>query len=151
MQVGDGDPARQLHNGQRKGGKRQKQSILSNRVAQAADPNISHTIRLWKEQMNHRCVVGVRGGHSSGGLGGELADLVGGDALVDASADLLCDEDGVAVLRAEAVAELLEPRGDLVEVDRLLPAVALHHVHRAAAADPAGVSGFPSNRQGVPG
>jgi hypothetical protein len=29
-------------------------------------------------------------------------------------------------------------------VDRLLPAVALHHVHRAAA-DPAGLSGFPSN------
>ena len=73
--------------------------------------------KLWKEQMNHRCIVGVRGGHGSGGLGGELADLVGGDALVDASADLLCDEDGVAVLRAEAVAELLEPRGDLVEVD----------------------------------
>jgi len=45
VQVGDGDPARQLHNGQRKGGKMQKQSIISNRVAQAADQNIWQTIQ----------------------------------------------------------------------------------------------------------
>ena len=48
------------------------------------------------------------GGQGGGGLGGELVELAGGDALVDAGADLLCDEDGVAVVLAEAVAELLE-------------------------------------------
>jgi len=86
----------------------------------------------------------MRGGHGGGGLGGELTNLAGGDALVDAGADLLGDKDGVAVLRAEAVAKPREPRGDLVEVDRLLPAVALHHVHLALPPAP-GLSGFPSN------
>lgn len=90
----------------------------------------------------------MRRGHGGGGLGGELTDLAGGDALVDAGADLLGDEDGVAVLHAEAVAEPREPRGDLVEVDRLLPAVALHHVHLASP--PPGLSGFPSNTPGAP-
>lgn len=86
-----------------------------------------------------RCVVGVGCGHGGGGLGGELVELGGGDAPVDAGADLLRDEDGVAVVLAEAVGELLEPRRDLVEVDGLLPPVALHHVHRAAR------PGLPSN------
>lgn len=84
----------------------------------------------------------MRGGHGGGGLGGELADLGGGDALVDAGAYLLRDEDGVAVLHAEAVAEFLDPSGDLVEVDRLLPAVALHHVHLP----PAGVGSHRGRR-----
>jgi len=68
-------------------------------------------------------------GHGRGGLGGELIELAGGDALVDPRADLLRDEHGVAVVLAEAVAELLEARRDLVEVHRLLAAVPLDHVH----------------------
>jgi hypothetical protein len=71
----------------------------------------------------------VRGRHGGGSLGCELVKLAGGDALVDPRADLLRDEDGVAVLLAEPVAELLEPRGDLVEVHHLVAAVPLHHVH----------------------
>lgn len=87
-----------------------------------------------------RCVVGVGGGHGGGGLGGELVELAGGDALVDAGADLLRDEHRVAVLLAEPVAELLEPRRDLVEVHRLRPPVPLHDVHlRWPSAAAAGV------------
>lgn len=78
---------------------------------------------------NHRSVVRVVGGHGGGGLGGELVELAGGDALVDAGADLLRDEDWVAVVAAEAIAQLLQPRRDLVEVHRLLTTVSLHHVH----------------------
>lgn len=86
------------------------------------------------------------GGHGGGGLRRELAELAGGDALVDAGADLLRDEDRIAVLLAEAVAEPLEPRGDLVEVDRLLPPIALHHVHpRRRRSRPPLLAGFPSN------
>lgn len=69
------------------------------------------------------------GGHGGGGLGGELIKLAGSDALVDAGADLLGDEDGVAVVQGEAVAQLLEAGGDLVEVDGFLPSVSLDHVH----------------------
>lgn len=69
------------------------------------------------------------GGHSSGGLGGQLVELSGGDAFVDTGADFLGDEDRVAVVNAEAIAKLLETRGDLVEVDSLLPPVTLHNVH----------------------
>lgn len=67
--------------------------------------------------------------HGRRGLGGELVELAGGDALVDPRADLLRDEHRVAVVLAEAVAELLEARRDLVEVHRLLAAVPLDHVH----------------------
>lgn len=68
-------------------------------------------------------------GHGGCGLRGELVELTGGDALVDAGAHLLGDKHRVTVLVAEPVAQLLEPRRDLVEVDGLVPAVALHHVH----------------------
>ena len=68
-------------------------------------------------------------GHGGGSLGSELVELAGGDALVHTRAYLLRDEHRVAVLLAEAVAELLQPRRDLVEVHRLLPPVPLHHVH----------------------
>jgi hypothetical protein len=67
--------------------------------------------------------------HGRRGLGGELVELAGGDALVDPRADLLRDEHRVAVVLAEAVAELLEARRDLVEVHCLLAAVPLDHVH----------------------
>jgi len=87
----------------------------------------------------------VGGGHGRGGLGCELVELAGGDALVDPRADLLRDEHGVAVVLAEAVAELLEARRDLVEVHRLLPPVPLHHVHFAAAFGPPAGRGLPSN------
>ena len=40
----------------------------------------------------HLSVVGVLGGHRRGRLGGELIELGGGDALVDANRDLLRDE-----------------------------------------------------------
>jgi hypothetical protein len=92
-----------------------------------------------------RGVVRVGGGHGRGGLGGELIELAGGDALVDPRADLLRDEHGVAVVLAEAVAELLEARRDLVEVHRLLPPVPLHHVHVVAGFGPPAGRGLPSN------
>ena len=41
---------------------------------------------------SHLSVVGVLGGHGRGRLGGELIELGGGDALVDANRNLLRDE-----------------------------------------------------------
>ena len=96
-----------------------------------------------RNRVPHRGIVRVGGGHGRGGLGCELVELAGGDALVDPQADLLRDEHGVAVVLAEAVAELLEARRDLVEVHRLLPPVPLHHVH-VAFGPPAGEE-VPSN------
>lgn len=87
-------------------------------------------------EYTYRGVIGVGGGHGGSSLRGELVELTGGDALIDAGADLLGDEDWVAVLLAEAVAELLKPRRDLVELHRFLPAVALYHVHRSLAPPP---------------
>ena len=66
-----------------------------------------------RNRVPHRGIVRVGGGHGRGGLGCELVELAGGDALVDPRADLLRDEHGVAVVLAEAVAELLEARRDL--------------------------------------
>jgi hypothetical protein len=63
----------------------------------------------------YRSLVGVVGSHCSGGRGGLGGELAGGDALVAAGAYLLRDEDGVA--------ELLEPRYDLIELDGLLPQI----------------------------
>lgn len=84
----------------------------------------------------YRGIVGVICGHGGGGLGGELIELAGGDALIDAGTHLLGDEHRVAVLLAEPVAQLLKPRRDLIEVDGLGPSVPLHYVHpRSFCAD----------------
>lgn len=69
------------------------------------------------------------GRHSSSGLSGELIELAGGDAFVDAKANLLCHEHGIAVIGVQAVAQLLQARRDLVEVDSLAPPVPLDDVH----------------------
>lgn len=69
--------------------------------------------------------------HSSSSFRCQFIELAGGDALVDPGADLLSDEDGVAVIDAEAVAELLEASGNLVEVHGFLTPISLHHIHLA--------------------
>lgn len=70
-------------------------------------------------------------GHGSGGLGGKLVKLAGGDALVDACTHLLRHEHGVAVLDAETITQLLQTRRDLIEVHRFLPTVSLDDIHLA--------------------
>lgn len=69
------------------------------------------------------------GGHSSRGLGRQFIELAGGDPLVDSSADLLGHQNRVAVVEAKPIAELLQASRNLVEMDRLLAPVSLHHVH----------------------
>jgi len=56
---------------------------------------------------------------------------------------LLRDEDGVAEVGVEAIGELLEARSDLVEVDGLMPPVALDHIRgeRRAASGTRGEEG----------
>ena len=74
-------------------------------------------------------VVGVLGGHGGGDLGGQVVQLDGGHAGVEPGDDLERDGGRVDVVHVEAVAELLDPRGDLVEVDGLLAPVALQDEH----------------------
>ena len=69
------------------------------------------------------------GSESGRGLGRKLIKLTRGHTLVDTSTHLLGHKDGVAVLRIQAIAQLLEPRSDLIEVHRLLPTIALQHIH----------------------
>lgn len=69
------------------------------------------------------------GGHGGSSFGGQFVKLAGGDAFVNAGADFLSDQNGVAVIGAEAITKLLEARGYFVEVNRLLPPVPLYHVH----------------------
>ena len=47
----------------------------------------------------------------------------------DDGAHLLSDDDRLDVLRVQAVTEVGDPGGDLVESHRLLPTVSLHHEH----------------------
>ena len=61
--------------------------------------------------------VGVLGGLVGAGLGGKLIELRGGHAGVDSGDDLLRDDDGIDVVGVQAVAELLNSGGDLVELD----------------------------------
>lgn len=69
------------------------------------------------------------GGHGSRRLSGQLIELAGGDAGVDSGADLLRYADRIAVLLAETVAQFLQARSDLIEVDGLLAPVPLDDVH----------------------
>lgn len=73
--------------------------------------------------------VGVLRGVVRRGLSSELIELDGGDAGVHSLDDLLGDADGVDELGVEAIAELGDAGGDLVEVDGLLLAVALENIH----------------------
>lgn len=68
-------------------------------------------------------------GHGGRRLRREFVELAGGDAHVDAGANLLRDQHGIAVLLAEAIAQPLEPRRDLVEANWLSLAAQLHDVH----------------------
>jgi hypothetical protein len=122
VQVRHRNPRRELHDDMREEGNQHHVRIKQ----RGTEPNEEGGARI---HGGYRGVVRVRGRHGGGGLGGELVELAGGDALVNPRADLLRDEDGVAVLLAEPVAELLEPRRDLVEVHHLVAAVPLHHVH----------------------
>ena len=74
-------------------------------------------------------VVGVLRRQERGGLGGEVVELERGDAVVHAEDHLLRHDHRVDVRRVEAVAQLLDARGDLVERHRLLAAISLNDQH----------------------
>ena len=76
-------------------------------------------------------IVRVFSCHCGRNLRGEVVQLHGGHASVEAVDDLDRDLGGVNVVHVEAVAQLLDPGGDLVEVHHLLPPVPLHHSHPA--------------------
>lgn len=69
------------------------------------------------------------GSHGSGGFSGQFIKLTGCDTLVDPSADLLGDQDRVAVLHTQPIAQLLQPSSDLVEMHRFLPPIPFHNIH----------------------
>ena len=72
------------------------------------------------------------GGHRGGDLRGQVVQLHGSDPGVEAADHLHCDLGGVNVVSLQPVAQLLNPAGDLVEVDGLLPPVPLQYDHLAA-------------------
>ena len=73
--------------------------------------------------------VGVLRREERGSLGSEVVELDGGDAVVDAGHHLLRDHHRIDVLWVEAIAELLDARGDLVKGDGLLLAIPLDDEH----------------------
>lgn len=68
-------------------------------------------------------------GHGGGCFGGQFVELTGSDAFVDAGADFLSDENGIAMNGAQAITEFLEASGYFVEVHRFLASVPLYNVH----------------------
>ena len=77
-------------------------------------------------------VVRMACGHGGGNLRSEVVELHGGDPGVETVDHLEGDLGGVDVVHVQAVAQLLDPGGDLVEVDRLLPSVSLDNSHLLA-------------------
>mmetsp|Transcript_15211 Transcript_15211/g.45879 ORF Transcript_15211/g.45879 Transcript_15211/m.45879 type:complete len:232 (-) Transcript_15211:49-744(-) len=75
------------------------------------------------------CIVRVCRSHGGGGLRSELIQLRGGDAFVDSHRHLLSDQHRVAELGRQPVAELCDPRGNLVKVNLLLATIPLDHKH----------------------
>ena len=96
-------------------------------------------------------------GHVGRRLGGELVELVGRDAVVDALDDLLREDVRLDVLAVEAVAQFFDPRRDLVVSYNFLLAVALDDVDvvvvlgdsRLVARELRGPAGFRSESRGV--
>lgn len=88
-----------------------------------------------KIEETNASVVGMVGGHGGSSFGGQFVKLAGGDAFVNAGADFLSDQNGVAVIGAEAITKLLEARGYFVEVNRLLPPVPLYDIHFVISGD----------------
>eukprot|EP00966_Prymnesium_polylepis_P146894 3392691-Prymnesium_polylepis.1 len=74
-------------------------------------------------------VVGVLRRQEGGRLRGEIVQLLGGDAVVHAANNLLRDDHRVDVLGVEAVAQLLDPRGNLVEGHVLAAPIAFDNQH----------------------
>ena len=77
----------------------------------------------------HRSVVRVVSGHGGGSFSGQFIKLACGDAFVDASTDFLGHQDWVTMLHAKSIAQLLQPRRDLVEMHRFLTPISLHYIH----------------------
>ncbi len=73
-------------------------------------------------------IVRVLHRHGGGHLGGEVVELGGGDAIVDAVDHLHGDHGGIHH-GVQSIAQLLHPGGDLVELHCLPAAVALDDVH----------------------
>lgn len=80
-------------------------------------------------RITHTSIIRVVSSHSGSSLSRQFIKLTRGDALVDSSAHLLRDKHRLTVLGAEPITELLQPRGDLVEVDRLLTPISLNDIH----------------------
>ena len=74
-------------------------------------------------------VIRMFGGHRGGSFGSQVVKFDRGHAGVDAVDDLNGDGDGVDEVHVESVAEFLDPRSDLVEVDELPAAVPLEDNH----------------------
>jgi len=64
-----------------------------------------------------------------GCLGGQLIELDGGHAGVNSLHDLLGDDGGVYMHRVEVVAQLIDARGNLVEMDNFFSAISLNNEH----------------------
>ena len=75
-------------------------------------------------------VVRVLRRHVRGRLRSEVVERCGRHAVVHALDHLHRDDGGVDELGVEAVAELADPRSDLVKHHRLLAPIALHDLHR---------------------
>ena len=78
-------------------------------------------------------VVGVLRRQERRRLRGKVVQLRRADAVKDTRDHLLRDNDRVDVLGVEAVAQLLDARGDLVEGHRLFLPIALDHQHLEAS------------------
>lgn len=78
-------------------------------------------------------VVGVLRRQERRRLRGKVVQLRRADAIKDTRDHLLRDNDGVDVLGVEAVAQLLDARGDLVKGHRLFLPIALDHQHLEAS------------------
>ena len=97
-------------------------------------------------------IVGMSGGQRGSSLCGQLIQLRCRDALVDAHADLLSDQHGVAELGVEAITELLQTGGDLIEVHGFLTPIALDDIHgEDATSQRTGVSHGVAAEKGVEG
>lgn len=67
--------------------------------------------------------------HSGGGFSREFIKIRGGNALVDAAAYFLRNQNGITVLGVQSMAEFLDTRGYLVELNGFLASISLYHVH----------------------
>lgn len=73
-------------------------------------------------------------GHGGRNLGCQIVQLQGGDARIKAIDDLECNCWRINIVHIKPIAELLDSRRNLVEVDGLLAAIPLLDIHTAALA-----------------